>query len=758
MCPSRRLEIVVAWMLLFAFGISECEAEAQGEAVSLYEISSTVKQHPRAEGSLRRSAAVTLTPELLCLEAGRDGAVLRMPAFSGDVLGLTTWARVGSADSFSVAGGLTDGDSGHFVVTLHSGAAAVSIHDDARGWLRVAESPAGYALEEYGPDTLSACKSHELVKFGASSGISPHPAPPARKDSAPVQIDMLVVYTSAALARAGSRAGLEALILNSADYANLAYANSAIELELNVVHMDEVVYEEDMQGSIALAKLTFRGDGVMDEVHALRDAYDADMVSLCLGAGNVGMGWILDSLEGDISEQAFSITSYSLLGGSIFAHEVGHNMGCDHDQEHITAEGYRLFGYSRGWRFLGSEGGDLWRTVMSYSPGARIAHFSNPDISYMGTPTGIPVGHADEANCALTINTSAPFIAQNRPRVGEDEGEGEIVYDGFYCEKLGSIYNNTLLRELLPGFAGPLFDLLEPEVADLNGGADPETLTVLGNGMLDCAYELGLLRLAIENTDLDLSNTGGVTHQLVAQALTDNQTQLEFDIGSTNAAIVNGIVPGLLELCTAYITIGDEGSTGFITALLQIINEVHHVGTLDLEAYTRLPQYLASEGDADGDGATNREEYDAYAPFGDAIYVAFALDPSVFPGAESLPLQVTQYFTAEIGGSICFEVSNAGMAGPGAFEWHFLAAQGEGEVLLPLENDAELCLGNLHPHSAGTYTAIFDNGFKAQASYTALLSVVELIPSTSPVALGLGLILIAVVGLRVVSRKSKYPR
>ena len=115
---------------------------------------------------------------------------------------------------------------------------------------------------------------------------------------------------------------------------------------------------------------------------------------------------------------------------------------------------------------------------MSYAPGTRIPHFSNPEVSYMGTPTGVVVGHPDEAHCALAITQSAPYLAQNRPLSAEGEGEVEgeppVVYEGYYCEKMGALYTNTLLRSLLPPFAVALFDLLNPETADLNGGTDPE--------------------------------------------------------------------------------------------------------------------------------------------------------------------------------------------------------------------------------------------------------------------------------------------
>lgn len=612
------------------------DARAQKASAPLYQVVSSVRENPKGDGVVVRSAAVTLAPELFALNGKTDGGRLCFPTFSGEVFGDVAWEREHGSGTFSLAGSLAGDDAGHFILTVHAGHATVSVHDATRGFLRVSPSPAGYVLEEIDETARPECGA---CRHPDAFRVSGEPAPAAsgkvHKDD-PVNIDIMVVYTPASRTLAGSTTAMETMILNAADMANVSYANSTIPLTITVVHTAEVAYVEEYSLALVLAKLTFDNDGVMDEVHDLRDTYEADMVSLIASGGDVaGIGWILTALDAAMAQRAFSITTYYSLGSLTFPHELGHNMGCDHDQENITAEGYRLYSYARGWRFYAAEDGKLKRTVMSYAPGTRIPYFSNPDISYMGTPTGVPVGDPDEAHNALTITQSAPFIAQNRPQIAEGETEGEppVIYEGYYCEKLGGIYTNETLRSLLPPFAITLFDLLDPETADLNGGADPETMTFYGNGMLDCAYELGVLRQILDTETLDLSGTGGVQYEQVFEANRNNRLQLVADIGPTNASLVNGLAPGLLEVAAAYITLGDEGSTGFITALMDIINEVQYVGTLHLEQYTRLPEFLSADGDADGDGATNREEYEAYYQYGSEAYVTYALNPAVYPGS-----------------------------------------------------------------------------------------------------------------------------
>jgi hypothetical protein len=86
------------------------------------------------------------------------------------------------------------------------------------------------------------------------------------------------------------------------------------------------------------------------------------------------------------------------------------NMGCDHDRE--NSSGSRLDTYSYGWHFNGTN-----RTIMAYAPGKRIQRFSNPNVSYFGVPTGVPLGANNEAYNARTINNSASTVANFRAAV-----------------------------------------------------------------------------------------------------------------------------------------------------------------------------------------------------------------------------------------------------------------------------------------------------------------------------------------------------
>ena len=121
----------------------------------------------------------------------------------------------------------------------------------------------------------------------------------------------------------------------------------------------------------------------------------------------------MTSLSSDFEDHAFSIINRGCASGNFsFAHELGHNMGCGHERGNADEQG--LYSYSRGFRFLGSDGVTSYRTVMAYEPGTRVGYFSNPNISFMGTPTGVTIGQANEAFNAQTINNSASTVANWR--------------------------------------------------------------------------------------------------------------------------------------------------------------------------------------------------------------------------------------------------------------------------------------------------------------------------------------------------------
>ena len=229
------------------------------------------------------------------------------------------------------------------------------------------------------------------------AGTSDDPASGAAADTGDV-IDLMVAYTPAARTGAGN---IDTFIRFAIDNAHRIYSNSDIGFRLRLVHKYQVNYTEGSRLRMDLNRLTDT-DGVMDEVHDLRDRYGADLVALIVGRSNAcGVAWVPDFGAGpdlDWSHQGFSVTAYNCETSTnhTFAHEIGHNQGAGHDPDNTcrsppcSLPPLPTFPYRYG-RCNTTEG---WHTTMSYRSNTRgecrreIEYFSSPDLDYRGTPTG----------------------------------------------------------------------------------------------------------------------------------------------------------------------------------------------------------------------------------------------------------------------------------------------------------------------------------------------------------------------------------
>ncbi len=222
-------------------------------------------------------------------------------------------------------------------------------------------------------------------------------------------IDAMIVYTPGARMAAGGTNAIRALCQTAIDLTNTAYNKSRIitQIRTRLVYRGEVNYNENGTFSDHLDRLTDPDDGIMDQVTTWRRASGADQIMLlvadnsscglawCAGGGNIGPEW------------AFGVVSQGCVDGHSYAHELGHNMGAAHDRQNAGDCAYH--GYSYGWRFFG-DSGNRYRTVMAYRPGTRIPYFSNPDVDFENTPTGV----ANKEHNAKTLELVGPIVSDYR--------------------------------------------------------------------------------------------------------------------------------------------------------------------------------------------------------------------------------------------------------------------------------------------------------------------------------------------------------
>ena len=212
-------------------------------------------------------------------------------------------------------------------------------------------------------------------------------------------LDIAVYYTTQARTAIGGTNPMNARIQLFIDQCNQAYQNSQVSLTARLVRRGEVAYPGEGGGnsSTQLNHLTNPSDGVMDGIHPDRDNYRADQVILLVDSMDFcGIAWCGN---GGDPQNAFGVVRWNCTAYT-FPHEIGHNQGCGHDRDNGGC-GFRSYGF--GWRFTGNNGVQ-YRTVMAYEPGTRIPYFSNPNVSFQGQPTGVPIGNPNEAHNASVIN------------------------------------------------------------------------------------------------------------------------------------------------------------------------------------------------------------------------------------------------------------------------------------------------------------------------------------------------------------------
>lgn len=278
----------------------------------------------------------------------------------------------------------------------------------------------------HGPDTVEEA-------LEPKAAVAP---PPQRLTDTGDVIDLMVVYTPAAMARAGGPAGIaNSIALQVAD-TNAAYANSRLTQRVRLVHTALVPYTESSSDIFRDLNDLLGGVGDLSGVASLRDAQGADLVSLLVQSfAGVNCGVARLSVVPGLGPQY----GYSVVADGectsiyIMAHELGHNMGARHDW-YVDAS---LTPYPFGHGHVDVAG--RWRTIMAYPDLCADQGFTCPPIRYFSTPDlefisfcssgtfncdllrywffpGRPLGVREEqgTGCRVGVIPSSPCAADNR--------------------------------------------------------------------------------------------------------------------------------------------------------------------------------------------------------------------------------------------------------------------------------------------------------------------------------------------------------
>jgi hypothetical protein len=220
------------------------------------------------------------------------------------------------------------------------------------------------------------------------------------------QVNVMVVYTASAASAAGN---IASKIQLAVDETNQSYANSGINITFNKVYAGQVTYSEAGRSfSQHVSALQGTTDGLMDNVHTLRNTYAADLVMLVVNDTEAcGQAAAIKAT----ASSAFATADQSCITGYYsFGHELGHLQGARHDR---FVDG-TLTPYQYGHGFIPST--KTWRTIMSYgnncSNCARIQWWSSPLKTY--PPTGQVMGTTAYEDNARVLNLTAGTVAAFR--------------------------------------------------------------------------------------------------------------------------------------------------------------------------------------------------------------------------------------------------------------------------------------------------------------------------------------------------------
>jgi peptidyl-Asp metalloendopeptidase len=230
----------------------------------------------------------------------------------------------------------------------------------------------------------------------------------------PPVVDVMVAYTPAVLAATGGISAANALIALAVSETNTGYANGGVDQRINLVHTMLVSYSEAFfDWGITLDRLQRTSDGYLDEVHPSRDTHRADLVVLLVNDRNFcGLGYLMKTPAKSFAPFGFSLVNWECATGNYsLAHELGHNMGSEHDR--ANAGGLGSYPYSFGYQSPDRS----FRTIMAYDCPTgcpRINYWSNPEVFYNGRPTGVAVTSPLSADNRRSLNNTAPFVCSFR--------------------------------------------------------------------------------------------------------------------------------------------------------------------------------------------------------------------------------------------------------------------------------------------------------------------------------------------------------
>jgi hypothetical protein len=226
-------------------------------------------------------------------------------------------------------------------------------------------------------------------------------ATPVAPGAPQVVIDVIIAYTKKAAANYSDIK--RELIDLSIEEGNESFRVSGLgNVKLRLAHAYQTDYVEEGAHFDHVWRFADKDDGYMEEIHALRDRYKADVAVLVVD-DPAGCG-LATRVFAD-ADEAFAVVHHdcAALTYSV-AHEIGHLIGARH--EPAIDKMMTPFPYGHGY-----VNGNKWRDIMSYRESCdgcpRIPVWSSPLIKIKGEPAGT----AEQDNARVIAEQAARVAA-----------------------------------------------------------------------------------------------------------------------------------------------------------------------------------------------------------------------------------------------------------------------------------------------------------------------------------------------------------
>lgn len=275
------------------------------------------------------------------------------------------------------------------------------------------DTPFGhYRFEAQGDEGWLIALDHPSLRLAPAdahavgAGVRGDPDKSAAASASSTVIDILFLYSADFEARYPQGAA-ETRINHLVALSNQLFANSGVDLVLRAVGIDPTAYADGEGGGdngVALNRMASALAGTtthpaFGNLRNRRDQLGADLVSLFWPAdietrGSCGIARLFGGgANSGVNVVADGFSSWSLCADDVLAHEVGHNLGAEHQNGANSANA----GFGTAHVVPGQ-----YHTLMgsfgSGHPdrGRRLARFSNPQQLCGGRPCGV-AGVSDNA-------------------------------------------------------------------------------------------------------------------------------------------------------------------------------------------------------------------------------------------------------------------------------------------------------------------------------------------------------------------------